>query len=76
MDLLVFYCSKLARTMKTAGYCSKMADSIEPVFTPKDALYRNLDSQRVSGSLKISRGGQNLPPGTGRVKNQLKIIRG
>ena len=51
--------------MKAIGYCSKMADSIKPVFTPKDALYRNLDSQQVSGSLenfpafggKISRGG-------------------
>ena len=56
--------------MKTIGYCSKMADSIKPVFTAKDALYRNLDSQQISGSLKnfpafggkFSRGGGRIDP--------------
>ena len=63
--------------MKTIGYCSKIVDSIKPVFTPKDALYRKLNSQQVSGSSKnisalggkISGGGaESTPPGTGRVK--------
>ena len=56
--------------MKTIGYCSKIVDSIKPVFTPKDALYRNIDSQQISGSLKnfpafggkISRGGAESTP--------------
>ena len=70
--------------MKTIGYCSKIVDSIEPVFTLKDALYRNLDSQQISGSLKkfpafggkISRGGGRIdpPPGTGRVKLGAQIF--